>query len=200
MSYEKLTEHLHREGEEKLRLVRQDAEARADEIKEEASRKIGRTRDECGSMSASAIKKQTGAILSDAMAKARMIMLHSEKTFSERPYPIALGSLQALRSEAYPEVFSMLAQELPRLTWQTVRVNPDDAAIAKRYFPDAEIVPEASISGGVDVMTEDGGIRVINTFEKRLERAWTEILRLILQDIYNEIFGFPGRAVPEKKL
>ena len=68
-----------------------------------------------------------------------------------------------------------------------MRVNPEDIELAKAYFPDSEIIPDGNISGGLDVLTGDGRIRVINTFEKRLERAWADMLPELIRDIYKEI-------------
>ncbi len=66
-------------------------------------------------------------------------------------------------------------------------MNPADIGLAKRHFPGAEIVPDETISGGMDATAEDGAIRVMNTFEKRLERAWREMLPLLIKDVYQEV-------------
>ena len=98
-----------------------------------------------------------------------------------------MSSLPALRKAGYEAVFGKMVQELPALSWKRVQVNPGDVALAGRYFPAAEIVPDPGITGGLDVSTEDGSIRVINTFEKRLERAWSDMLPLLIKDVYQEV-------------
>jgi V/A-type H+-transporting ATPase subunit E len=75
-----------------------------------------------------------------------------------------------------------MAAELPA-DWKTVRVNSEDAGIAREHFPEAGIITDDSISGGMDVMTEDAKIRVINTLEKRLERAWGDVLPHIMKEL-----------------
>ena len=44
-----------------------------------------------------------------------------------------------------------------------------------------------TITGGMDAAMEDGTIRVINTFEKRLELAWADLLPLLISDVYQEV-------------
>jgi V/A-type H+-transporting ATPase subunit E len=39
----------------------------------------------------------------------------------------------------------------------------------------------------VDATAEGGAIRVVNTLEKRLERAWREMLPLLIKDVYQEV-------------
>jgi vacuolar-type H+-ATPase subunit E/Vma4 len=68
-----------------------------------------------------------------------------------------------------------------------VRVNPEDVALAGKYFPGAEIIPDRNITGGMDASTADGTIRIINTFEKRMERAWTDMLPVLIKDVYQEV-------------
>jgi V/A-type H+-transporting ATPase subunit E len=53
-------------------------------------------------------------------------------------------------------------------------------------FPDAEVIADESISGGLDAATAGGRIRVVNTFEKRLERAWPILLPEMIRAVYHE--------------
>lgn len=127
------------------------------------------------------------AALSDASTQTRRQLLTTENALSERLYALALTSLHQLRSDGYAEMFGKMARELPALAWKAVRVNPADASLALKYFPDAEIVPLDTIVGGMDVMTEGGTIRVINTFEKRLERVWTDMAPVLIKEVYDAL-------------
>ena len=91
--------------------------------------------------------------------------------------------MPVVQDENRAEVFSRLVAELPPLSWEKVYVNPSDLALARDLFPDAEVVADGDISGGLEALAENGSIRVINTMEKRLERAWLTILPAIVQDI-----------------
>ncbi len=125
--------------------------------------------------------------IAEAGGKVRAIKLVAEKTLSDRLFPIARASLAQLRHDNYPAVFEKLAGELPALPWKLVQVHPSDIDLARRHLPDAEIVPMETISGGVDASNADGTIRVINTFEKRLELAWADLLPLLISAVYEEV-------------
>jgi vacuolar-type H+-ATPase subunit E/Vma4 len=128
-------------------------------------------------------------VLSAAGRKAKMIRLSSEESLSARLFRLAESCLPLLRETGYEDVFRRLSLELPPLEWQTVKVHPGDLALTGRFFPGAEIVPDKSISGGMVAEAEESGIRVVNTFEKRLERAWAEMLPKLLEDVKQEVMG-----------
>jgi vacuolar-type H+-ATPase subunit E/Vma4 len=187
MGCEELIGALRRSADEKVRLIWKEAEDEAGKIREEASRKISELREDYVKTQSSAAGTEAEKILSAAADKARMTGLSSQKILSDRVFLLALSCLPLLRNEGYGDVFSDIARELPRFPWQRVRVNPDDRHLAKEYFPGAEILADENIVGGVDAMVEAGKIRVINTFEKRLERAWVDILPGLIKDIHKEV-------------
>src|SRR5208337_4230661 len=178
---------LRREGEEKIRTICQEAEAEAERIRADAAGRISRIRENIERAHLIALKEQTGAIVLEADREARMILLSTEKELSGRLHEVSVKVLACLREKRYPEVFDALAQELPRYNWQVVRVNPLDEERARDYFPGSEIITEEGITGGLDVMDKEGNIRVVNTFEKRLENAWMEILPELIKDVYGKI-------------
>ena len=186
---------LRREGEEKIRTICQEADAEAERIRGDAAGRISGIRENLGRTHLIALKEQSGAIVSEAGRKARMVLLSAEKELSSRLYAVAVKALARLREKRYPEVFDALAHELPRYNWQVVRVNPHDEERAREYFPGSEIISDEGITGGLDVMDKEGNIRVVNTFEKRLENAWIDILPELMKDVYGKIAEC---GVPEK--
>lgn len=187
MGYKELIEALRSEGEEKVRSIRKDAEAEAEAIRKEARREILRLTEESRRTQSGVVDEQNEAVLSEAGKKAKMILKSAEKELADRLYSSAMRSLSALRGEGYPDVFDSLVRELPPYRWEVVRVNPDDAEKAKGYFRDAEIIPDSTITAGLDVMKKDGKIRVVNTFEQRLENIWGEVLPGLMKDVYGRI-------------
>lgn len=182
MDYMELIDALRKEGEEKIHAIWQEAAAKVEKIRGDAAKKIWEMREGYIKMQAAIIKEETDAILSEAEKRARSVMLLSEMELSERLYQIALSVLRNLRGEKYKDVFASLVRELPPCEWEVVRVNPEDTGIAKEYFYGSEILPDNSITSGLEVMTQDGKVRVLNTFEKRLERVWMEIFPEIIND------------------
>jgi V/A-type H+-transporting ATPase subunit E len=186
MGCKELIDSLRKSADDKIRSLWQEAEAGAERIKAETSRRIEEIRVNDARMLSSKAGEKTEKILWDANNAGRMQRLSAEKALSDRVFSLALSSLRQLRNEKYKEVFEKIVHELPPRPWQSVRVNPQDIRLAEEYFPGAEIIPDGNITGGVDAMIEAGKIRVINTFEKRLERAWEDIFPELMKVVFEE--------------
>jgi len=186
MGCKELIESLRAAGDEKIRAMQQEEEREAGKIRAEVAEKIGQLRKVRNETHVIEAAEKTSTALSEAAHRARLIRLVAEKALAERLYSLALASLQQLRNAGYRAVFAALARELPHFAWKTVRVNPIDRALAQEHFPEAELVPDNTIAGGMDVTSDEGKVRVVNTFEKRLERSWDEMLPTLLRDVYDE--------------
>ncbi len=187
MSSRELIDSLRRSGDEKIRSIRREAEQEAEAIRTAESARIGELRRRYADQLSAATGEEAIRALAEAGNRARALRLEAEKVLSERLLSASRAALQQLRDARYPALFEKMVLELPSLAWNLVRVNPADVSLARKYFPTAEIVPVETISGGVDVTIRDGTIRVINTLEKRLERAWSELLPPMVKDAYREI-------------
>ena len=188
MSSRELIESLRRAGEENIRVVQRKAEQEAAALQAAAAQKIIDLQKEYGAERLAAVSgDELRRASSEALNRARALRLDVEKTLADSLYSIARFSLSRLRDDRYPLVFEKLVRELPSQPWMTVRVNGADVDLARKYFPAAEILAVGSISGGVDVIMADGSMRVINTFEKRLERIWIDLLPEIVNDAYREV-------------
>jgi vacuolar-type H+-ATPase subunit E/Vma4 len=186
MSCKELITSLKKAADEKVLVIRHEVEQEAGAARADVARRLEQRRDEAKKKEAAALRDANAQALSAANNRAREIRLAAEKELSARLEAAAASSLSALRKTGYETAFRKMAQELPALAWHAVRVNPGDVELAGRYFPGAEIVPDRQITGGMDVSTKDGSIRVINTFEKRMERAWSDMLPLLIRDVYGE--------------
>jgi V/A-type H+-transporting ATPase subunit E len=187
MSCKELIESLRKTADERIRLLQRETEREAGAVKADVARRLEQLRSDMGTKQAASGREAIVQALSAANNQARVIRLAAEKKLSARLQIIAAASLRALRKVDYEAAFGKMARELPALAWHTVRVNPEDVALAGKYFPGAEIVPDRNITGGMDASTADGTIRIINTFEKRLERAWTDMLPVLIKDVYQEV-------------
>jgi len=193
MSSRELIESLRRAGEENLRQLRKNAEQEAEAAGKAAAEKISALRKRYADELAAAAEEEAHRGRAVADSRARVIRLASERELSERLLQVARASLEQLRHDDYPMVFERLIHELPALPWKTIWVHPADVALARKYLNDAEIVPTESIAGGLDAAVPDGSIRVINTFEKRLELLWADLLPLLMRDVYQEVSDAPSQ-------
>ena len=186
MGYQELVEHLRNNGEEKIRRLKDETEAEARKIAAETEVKIRELREEHEKKIDNIKKELEEKLVPKAEMEKRKIMLKAEKALSDRLFSLAGSCLCKLRDETYFKVFASLARELPTCKWLDVRVNPEDANIARQHFPESQIGSDQNISGGLKVQSEGGKILIDNTFEKRLERSWGDILSLLIHDIYRE--------------
>ncbi len=191
MGCKELIESLRRAADERIKLIWQETEGEAERVREEATHKLDQLRENCSRTESLAITAAEVSAVSEAKNRSRTYLLKAEKALSDRLFSVAHSSLPRLRNSDYRDVFEKMARELPPLAWKTVRVNLDDVGLAKSIFNGADIIPDKTISGGVDAMTDGGNIRVINTFEKRLERAWVDMLPEVLKKIYDAVEESP---------
>jgi vacuolar-type H+-ATPase subunit E/Vma4 len=187
MSCKELIDSLKKAADERVLLMRQELEREAVAARADVAHRLEQVREDAKRKHETAYRDAVAQALSAAVNRAREIRLSAEKELSGLLKDIATSSLPALRKADYEDVFGKLVRELPALAWKKVRVNPEDIALAGKFFPAAEIVPDRDITGGLDASTEDGSIRVINTFEKRLERAWSDMLPLLVKEVYQEV-------------
>jgi V/A-type H+-transporting ATPase subunit E len=189
MSCKELIESLRKAAGERIKILWADAEAEAGTLHAAAGERLEQLRKEMERKQVLEAGQRSARAEADANRRSRVISLSAEKELSDRLYAEALSMLGSLRGEAYDSIFEALARELPAADWRIVRVNPRDAAPAGKLFPGAEIVPDPKITGGMDVSAGAGTIRVINTFEKRLERAWGDLQPDLIRDAYDEVSG-----------
>ncbi len=187
MNCEELIESLWQEAEKKIAAIVRETGEEETGVAKDALLRISRLKEDSQQRCFVASGRRTEETLSEAEKKARLISIEEDLRLSERLYRISQSSLSKLRDRDYQSSFRDMAEELPPLAWKSVRVNPEDARLAQEHFPEAGIVADDSISGGMDVMTDDGKIRVINTLEKRLERVWTDILPHIIKEFYETV-------------
>lgn len=196
MGVRELIEALRRDGEEKAGSIRTEAGAEVEKIRGEEAAGIEALRVEYGMRGSAAAAEVTRAILAEAESRARSIRSEAESRIAERLFRLASRSLTLLRDDTYGEIFSALVSELPPHPWERVRVHPDDREMAAKAFPGAEIITDGTISGGVDAEWREGRIRVINTFEKRLEKGWGDLLPALMEDIRRETEGHETSSHP----
>jgi vacuolar-type H+-ATPase subunit E/Vma4 len=187
MGCKELIEALHRTGDEKLRALRQEAEAEAERIRADSASRIGQLRLDEERRTASEAAEHAARVLADARAESKRVRLQSEHELAERLHGLAKALLPSLRNEGYSGVFASFVHELPALNWAEVRVNPKDISLARESFPGAEIVSDSGISGGFVALSEGGDVQVVNTLEQRLETLWPEMLTEIMREAEEKV-------------
>jgi len=186
MGCKELIESLRTAGDERVNAMRLEAELEAERIRAEAGRRIAEVRADHEQRRSAAAAAHAEQYLAEAKGIVRQKRLLAERALADRLYGLARSALYSLRNVGYSEMFASFAQELPRFTWKTIRVNPADGALARKHFPAAEIVFDKAITGGLEAVSDGEQVKVVNTFEKRLERMWEEMLPEIMKDVMEE--------------
>lgn len=187
MSHSELIESLRRRGEEQAWELWRQAEAEAGRLRAEARRTLEQARSEEQRRQLAIGAQQTRLVRLEAERRARGLRTEAKQRLARRLHQSARAALASLRDEHYDRLFALLAAELPPADWEEVRVNPVDTALAARHFPGAQIVAEPGIAGGMEAVAAGGRIRIDNTLEKRLERAWDDLLVALLPEVLAEV-------------
>jgi V/A-type H+/Na+-transporting ATPase subunit E len=182
---EELLAALRNEGEKKAGVLREEAESAAARLRGEAVERLALLRENCARERAAATAAEQRAAGSEAARAARGIRLEGAQKMAQRLQTLARALLPRLRDAQYPELFARLAGELPPREWVTLRVNPADLDRARVLFPGAQLVPDGTISGGLEACARGGELVVVNTLEKRLERGWPELLPVLFKEVEN---------------
>jgi len=156
------------------------ARVEAARCRDEAGRSIDRRRDEDASRLRAVTEAATQSANADAARRARIIRSDAKAAMAERAHCLAVAALAKYRDASCPARFTVLAGELPERTWTRVVVNGADAALARKRFGGRVTVDDGLIGG---LIAEDDGLRVNNTFERRLAAAWPELLPAVMTDV-----------------
>ncbi|MBW2476369.1 MAG: hypothetical protein JRE63_03480 [Deltaproteobacteria bacterium] len=85
------------------------------------------------------------------------------------------------------KLWTALHRELPQLPWTTVWVCAADEALAAAAFPDAQVIVEDALAGGLAVATKAGQIKIDNSLACRLKRAWPDLLPRLAKELYRRL-------------
>jgi V/A-type H+-transporting ATPase subunit E len=193
MSQHELMAALRQEGEAKIAVLWHDAEAKAEALREKNAGKLAEFETEVRGVTGEKLALIRRPILARAAATAQRLVLVAEDGVAQRLRILAEEFLPLMREDDYPETFAALVAELPPALWTRVTLHPDDLARGAASFPGAVPCLDSAINGGVAAETAGGGISVVNTLDKRLERAWPEILPVLMKEV-RRVLDSPGTA------
>jgi len=182
MGCKELIESLRAAASERANAVWSEASADADSARAVCAQKIDQAKEDAGRIMAARVALIRSQALLESRKKERGLRLVADRKLADLLYSLAAARLRMVRDQGYDAVFLALVQELPKFTWARVNVHPDDVERARTFFPKAKIAAAEGISGGLEVTSDDGLVTVVNTCEKRLERAWENMLPEMIRE------------------
>ena len=183
MAQRELEAALRRDGESKAREIWRSVEAEAECLRSAAAQTLDRQRQAAEEQRQIEINALHDAAFAVARKQAQHSRLAAESTLERRLKQLAEGLLDGLAFSGGAELFARLAAEIPAYPWRQLKIHPRDEIFARAAFPEAEILPSEGITAGLEVLSNDGRIQVINTLEKRLEHLWPELLPELLKEL-----------------
>lgn len=193
MSQQELMASLQRAAEQEIAALWQATEQEAQRLRDQAQQQQQALRNELLSAAQRQAAKQAAARDQLALRQERSLRLDAEAALAERLLRLARELLPQLRGGDDRQIFTALTAELPPVGWGVLRVHPGDLPLARQLFPEVEITGDQEISGGLEAVSADGGLRVVNTLEKRLQRLWPQLLSQLRKEVY-AILDRPGTA------
>lgn len=186
MSQEILIQDLRQKSRDRISELWREAEGKAESLRIEQEEAFALLKEENDSRLQEVERSVAAPIIFAAEKKALLVVDEALRKLSERLYALAHSMLPYVRQNEYGKIFAGLVEELPPLEWETVTVNALDEELARSYFPGAEIRTDSSMSGGFVTSGDNDRYRVINTLERRLEKAWPFILPALLKEVVRE--------------
>ena len=183
MGQQELEAALRREGEEKAREIWRAVENEADRLRRETAAVLDLQQQAGKVRLTTEISDIFVTARSGARKKAQYCRAIAEHDLSVRLKLLAVQLLEKLALQGGEDLFSALADEIPKHDWCKVMVHPRDLNLAKGRFPTAEIETMEQISGGLKVENLEGRIVVINSLEKRIEHLWPELLPEMMREL-----------------
>lgn len=183
MGRDVLINDLRAKGEQQVEGLWREARAEAERLRSEAAATLTAERGRCD-----LARRQAGEAVHRrrAMAARRQagaIITRAEQELSDRLADLSRELLGAAWSGDRAALLAGLVAELPAGDWGRVRVHPEDVAAAGRLFPQAEIVADTEVKGGLEVTSSDGAITIDNTLNSRLARIWPLLVPALLREV-----------------
>lgn len=183
MSVALLLDDLRQRSGQRVAAIWRQAESDAAALRTERERELGAARGLLEQQQGEAARAVTEPVIRAAEIEALRIQDNACRDLAGRLSALATEQLARIRQAEYPAIFAQLAAELPDAAWPGVRVNPQDLALARRHFPEADIKGDPAILGGFIAEGDGSRHRVVNTLEQRLVRAWPFALPILLRQI-----------------
>lgn len=183
MAETELKTALRRAGEERIHSAWLEAEVLVAERRAALDAACARLRDETDRQLQAGATRLRNTLLFAARSRAMACRLHAEAALEKRLLVLAGELLPELAGSRRASVWAALCAELPQADWVALRVHPADHALAVAAFPAALIEDDAALGGGLIAVNADAIIRIDNSLDCRLSRAWPDLLPQLVSEL-----------------
>ncbi len=189
---ERLREAVFRAAREKAERILAEARENAESIIKRAEEERRKRLEEEGNRILTEARLRAREILAEAKLQAKAEVAKAKLKVLEELKGRVLEALASLgEAEREKSLKALISEALDYLPPGkiVVAVNPRDVGLAEKVVSelalDAEVVT-AEIVGGAVVSTPDGGIRVLNSYEQRLEEHLEKRMHEVMASLFGE--------------
>ncbi len=192
MSYDVLIDYIIKEGEKRSEEILAEARKKADAMLSEVGKNIEDLRQKANKGLEKEITECKVRELSRAHLKSMAFLSVAKGEIIDEMYREIRCALQAIiDSPLYPEILQPLFIEgLQEMRGRvTVLANSRDSDFIEHLLKDAapafitssrceiiSVIPDERITGGIEILSEDKSISIINTLWSRLEKVKDEVM------------------------
>jgi vacuolar-type H+-ATPase subunit E/Vma4 len=187
MGESELKTALQLEGEMQIRDFWQQSEFAVAERRREVETELMQLRAETDHRLQAEVTELHSSLHFVAQTRAMECGLRAEATLEERLLLMAHKILPLLANTERATLWKALRKELPEADWTILKVHPADQQLAARDFPSAVIESEEALGGGLIATSADGMIRIDNSLNCRLIRAWPDLLPKLLGELRKRV-------------
>lgn len=187
MGESELKTALKREGEVQVRDFWKEAEAVVAMRCKELETALNNSRTETERQLLEATTGLRNSLLFEARARSHQRQLHAEAELEARLLLLARRLLPELAGQDRSTMWHLLYEELPEADWSALTVHPADRKLAERHFSAASIDCDENLSGGLIASNADGTVRIDNSLDCRLMRAWPELLPKLMNELRERV-------------
>jgi V/A-type H+-transporting ATPase subunit E len=196
-----IIDEIHREAEQKINYIINEAREQAEQIKKEAERRAQSKAEWIIRKAQTQAEIEKSRIIANAKLEIRRKKLQTQETFINEVFTGLKERLSSLPEEEYFEIVkNLILQAVAELGETRVRISSNEATLQMiagnieevKSFLKEKLGKEISIEigtkretiGGVVVENQEGNVRVDNTFEARIERLQSELRSIIAKALF----------------
>jgi V/A-type H+-transporting ATPase subunit E len=192
MAYEDLLAAVRANAQEKMKEIRDRAEAEALKIRTDAEEKAQGSRSAYLEEAQRSVQLQKSKLISKAGAEKRMAFAKAKEDLFQQVFDQAARRMASVRDhQGYRQLLKKLTGEaMEELPGEEIRVHidPRDEPLCREILREmkrnCEVVTDLTTMGGLNATTADERFMIFNTLESRLERARELMKSEIMSTLY----------------
>ena len=194
MPYEDLLAAVRANAQERMKEIRERAEAEALKIRRDAEERAKGIRSASLEEAGRAVQLEKSKLISRVGAEKRMAFARAKEDLFQQVFDQAARRMASARDhQGYRELLkNMVGEAMEDLPAEGIRVHidPRDGPLLREILGEmkrnCEVIPDLTTTGGLNATTADERLMFFNTLESRLVRAKELMKSEIMSTLYGD--------------